>query len=136
MQARAWSLRLAREGDVLVVKAVGKYTPKAHEHVRSLVEAAVEESPAKAVVLDLSDTAAIAHPGESQRLVIETSTYSGDPLGLPVAVVVPSPRFSGLVTLCAEMWTHGHVWAPFVEIEDALDWASRRPPLWRHYSSR
>lgn len=124
------ALKSRREGDVLVVTFSGLYTAAAHTAVRALVFDAVEDEPARAVVLNLLGAIHVMGHAARQRSAVE-SIDAGDPLRLPIAIVVSPAMAQPIRRQCDAVGRQGMLWVPFTEVRTALRWASACPPVVR-----
>jgi hypothetical protein len=120
------ALKVGREGDVIVLTASGLYTSAAHIEGRQLIEQEVARAPTRAVVVNLLGAIHVVG-GEERRQMSDVSVEAGDPLRLPVALVVSQAMVESIKRQCHEMIARGHFWAPFLRLEDAVSWAARRP---------
>lgn len=114
-------------GDVLVVSVSGLYGLQTHRDLRARVLREIEAGDPRAIVADLRGAISLLTDGDRGRLVFEAA-HAAQPIMLPVAMAVPPPLLRHVREMCANAWAYGLRWVPFVDLEDALDWASRRHP--------
>jgi hypothetical protein len=117
-----------RVGDVLVLSASGIYSPARHAEVRLLAWTELQRLPARAVVLDMLGALTLLSEAQRDAMVLNSL---GDPqaITVPIGVVVPEPLFSATVRQCSFAWSHGRMWVAFLDLADALDWASSQKRL-------
>lgn len=126
----AYRMRLRRDGDVLVLVAGGIVRRATHGLMRAAIHAELQETEARAVVVDLRG-AVSALSDEDRHLMVQDSAADPKAPRIPVGLVVPENLFEPTVRQCASAWAVGRLWVPFHDLDDALDWARRRRPLWR-----
>lgn len=124
-------LRARREGDVLVCAASGAFTVETARDIRAFVAHNLIERDARAVALDLRGTVQCVSDVGWLQIVAESAAAAKHVTGrVPVAIVV-SPGALGVAEVhCRRLAAHGLLRLSFVDLAEALDWASHRLEHW------
>lgn len=121
-------LRIVRDKDVVVAQPVGVFSGRSHRLMRDAVREELLNRPTRAVMLDMRFIVNCMTDQQRTKACAEDSVGA---LRIPLAMVVSGAMLPAATSHCAEMWTYGFFWVPFLDLVDAREWARRRrPQLW------
>lgn len=123
-------IRAVRDRDLVLVTAAGVLRRATHGALRAAIHEELLLGEARAVVVDLRGVVSTLSD-EARHMVVADSVADPKAPKIPVALVVTEVMFEPTVRQCAVAWGECRLWVPFLDLEDAKDWARTLRPHWR-----